>query len=87
MTNIEYLKQLKNIIEEFSKTQQVDILKLLTKYSVNISENSNGSFVNLSDIDNKIIIEIQEYIDFINTQDSNLDKVENKKKVLEKEFF
>ena len=82
MTNIEYLKQLKNIIEEFSKTQQVDILKLLTKHQVNISENSNGSFVNLSDIDNKIIVEIQEYIDFINTQDSNLNKVENKKKNL-----
>jgi len=87
MTNIEYLKQLKNIIEEFSKSQQVDILKLLTKHQVNISENSNGSFVNLSDIDNKIIVEIQEYIDFINTQDSNLNKVENKKKNLEKEFF
>ena len=87
MTNIEYLKQLKNIIEEFSKNQQLDILKLLTKHQVNISENSNGSFVNLSDIDNKILVEIQEYIDFINTQDSNLNKVENKKKVLEKEFF
>ena len=87
MTNIEYLKQLKNIIEEFSKSQQLDILKLLTKHQVNISENSNGSFVNLSDIDNKIIIEIQEYIDFINTQDLNLNKVENKKKNLEKEFF
>ena len=87
MTNIEYLKQLKNIIEEFSKSQQLDILKLLTKHQVNISENSNGSFVNLSDIDNKIIIEIQEYIDFINTQDLNLNKVENKKKNLEKDFF
>lgn len=87
MTNIEYLKQLKNIIEEFSKTQQIDILKLLTKHSVNISENSNGSFVNLSDIDNKIILEIQEYINFINAQDTNLNTVENKKKILEKEFF
>lgn len=87
MTNIEYLKQLKNIIEEFSKTQQIDILKLLTKNNVNISENSNGSFVNLSDIDNKIILEIQEYINFINAQDTNLNTVENKKKILEKEFF
>lgn len=87
MTNIEYLKQLKNIIEEFSKTQQIDILKLLTKHNVNISENSNGSFVNLSDIDNKIILEIQEYINFINEQDTNLNTVENKKKILEKEFF
>lgn len=87
MTNIEYLKQLKNIIEEFSKTQQIDILKLLTKHNVNISENSNGSFVNLSDIDNKIILEIQEYINFINAQDTNLNTVENKKKILEKEFF
>lgn len=87
MSDIEYLKKTKECIETFNKQQQLDILQLLISNNVNISENSNGSFVNLTDLDNSIMIKIQEYIDFVNTQNLNLSKIENEKNSIEKKFF
>lgn len=87
MVDIENLKKVKNNIENFNKQQQIDILKLLVKNNTNISENLNGTFINLSELDYSIILELQNYIDFVNTQDKNLNNVEIKKKILEKQFF
>ena len=87
MSDIENLKKIKNCIEIFNKQQQTDILKLLIKNNVNISENSNGSFINLTELDNQIINELEKYITFINTQNNNLNNFENQKKILENEFF
>ena len=80
MSDIENLKKIKNSIELFNKQQQIDILKLFINNNVNISENSNGSFINLTEIDSTIINELEKYITFINTQNSNLNNFENKKK-------
>lgn len=87
MSDIENLKKIKNSIELFNKQQQIDILKLFINNNVNISENSNGSFINLTEIDSTIINELEKYITFINTQNSNLNNFENKKKILENKFF
>lgn len=87
MIDIENLKKIKNNIETFNKEQQIDILKLLVKNNTNISENLNGTFINLSELDYSIILELQNYIAFVNTQDKNLNNLENKKKILEKQFF
>ena len=87
MSDIEYLKKTKECIETFNKQQQLDILQLLISNNVNISENSNGTFINLTDLDNSIMIKIQEYIDFVNTQNQNLSKIENEKTSIEKKFF
>ena len=87
MSDIEYLKKTKECIETFNKQQQLDILQLLISNNVNISENSNGTFINLTDLDNSIMIKIQEYIDFVNTQNLNLSKIENEKTSIEKKFF
>ena len=87
MSDIENLKKIKNSIELFNKQQQIDILKLFINNNVNISENSNGSFINLTEIDSTIISELEKYITFINTQNSNLNNIENKKKILENKFF
>jgi len=87
MIDIENLKKMKNNIQTFNKQQQIDILKLLVKNNTNISENLNGTFINLSELDYSIILELQNYIDFVNTQDKNLNNVEIKKKILEKQFF
>ena len=87
MIDIENLKKVKNNIENFNKQQQKEKLKLLVKNNTNISENLNGTFINLSELDYSIILELQNYIDFVNTQDKNLNNDEIKKKILEKQFF
>ena len=68
MSNIETLQKIKDVVEQYSKQQQLDILKIFIEDSVNISENLNGTFINLTDIENSTIKKIQEYINFINIQ-------------------
>ena len=51
MNTVEYLKKTKNIIEQFNKQQQLDILKLFISNNVKVSENSNGCFINLTELD------------------------------------
>jgi len=87
MSDIEYLKKTKECIETFNKQQQLDILQLLIDNNVNMSENSNGTFINLTELESSIIFKLQEYIDFVNTQNINLSSIEQKKQNIEKKFF
>ena len=71
------LQTLKEIIEELPKFNQIEILKILKKApDVTINENKNGIFVNLSLIDNKIIQEIRQYVDYVKKQTKTLDEIE-----------
>ena len=87
MSSIEYLKKIKESIETFNKQQQLEILQMLIDNNINISENSNGTFINLSDIENSIMFKLQEYIDFVNTQNIKLSSIEIEKQNIEKKFF
>jgi hypothetical protein len=78
------LESLKNTIEALSKTHQLEILKLLDKHeSVKINVNKSGSFINMSMLDPAIIEELVAYVDFINTQEKSISKLELEKKEME----
>jgi len=87
MTDIECLQKIKDVVEKYNKQQQLDILKILINDSINISENLNGSFINLTEIQDSTIKKIQEYIDFINLQNIKLNTIESTKKDIETNFF
>ena len=87
MCSIETLKKIKDSIEKFNKQQQLDILKLFTMSNVKISENSNGCFINLTELEESIVLQIQEYITFVNAQDAKLTNIETTKRNIELEFF
>jgi len=87
MTDIESLQKIKDIVEKYNKQQQLDILKIFIDDSINISENSNGSFINLTELQDSTIKKIQEYIDFINLQNIKLSDIETTKKDIESNFF
>ena len=87
MTDIESLQKIKDVIEKYNKQQQLDILKILIEDSINISENSNGSFINLTELQVSTIKKIQEYIEFINLQNIKLSDIETTKKDIETNFF
>jgi hypothetical protein len=55
MSDIETLQKIKDIVEQYNKQQQLDILKIFIEDSVNISENLNGTFINLTDIQDSTI--------------------------------
>ena len=77
---------LKESIENMSKFHQIEILRILSKKNVHLNENSNGTFVNLTEQPDEIINDIKQYIRYVNEQQHNLSVVENEKYRLEQIF-
>ena len=65
MTEVEKLQNIKETIEKMSKIQQIDVLKLLLESNIETSENSNGTFINLTELDENIITKLVDFIMFI----------------------
>tara|TARA_Y100000591_G_C21735273_1_gene646284 strand:+ start:134 stop:409 length:276 start_codon:yes stop_codon:yes gene_type:complete len=84
---IEEIQKIKDIIELFDKQQQLDILKICISENVNFSENSNGVFINLSNINENVMNKFNEYIDFIKSQNLKLNYIEDEKKKIENNYF
>ena len=71
-----------------NKSYQIEILKLLmTEKSIIISENNNGSFINLSNLDNLIINKLENFIEYVKKQQNQLSFIENEKVNIKNEFF
>ena len=87
MVDIDKLQSIKDRIEKMNKQQQIEVLKLFIKYNIDISENSNGTFINLTEIDNIIIQDLEEYISFVSQQNKVLNDIEQKKLDIQHVFF
>jgi len=81
------LQQLKKTIESLNKTRQIEILKIFLKNNISVSENKNGSFVNLSYLSPDCLKEVNNYLSYINDQDETLEELENVKQEFIKEHF
>ena len=81
------LLDLKKAIELLSKENQIEIYKMLKENNIPITENKNGSFVNISNSPESVIQKMIEYIDYIKTQEANLNDLENKKNTIKNNFF
>ena len=67
-----------NKIKTFSKDEQVNVLKiLLSQPNVNYSENKNGTFFNMNDIEETIIEEGVKYIQYVDKKEQDINKIEN----------
>lgn len=79
------LIKLKNDIEKLPKEKHIEILNILyKKNNVNISENNNGTFINLSTIDEKTIQELKAYVLYLQEQEKKFAKDEILKLNMEK---
>jgi len=85
--NKEDIYKLKQIIEKMDVIHHKKIFSILKKNNINISENRNGSFINITNLNTKIIQELNNYIYYINKQEKTLIDVENLKQELQKDFF
>ena len=85
--NIVQLQTIKEQIENMNKHQQLEILKLFIQNSVICSENNNGTFVNLSDLSGNILNELEDYIKFVDKQNTQLLNIEEETANLKREFF
>ena len=85
--DIEEIKELKDNIELLSKSYQIEIGRLLLKNNIQIDENKNGIFINLSKIDTHILIKLKNFLIYANTQEDKLKNIENKQEELKDYYF
>jgi predicted component of viral defense system (DUF524 family) len=81
------LVTLKTKIEQLNKKQQIDVLKILVKHGIYVSENNNGIFFNLSSLNEEQLTHINKYIDYVSDQEETLLEVENVKNELTEAYF
>jgi hypothetical protein len=90
-TNEMDLGQLNNVresIENMSKFNQVEVLRILTKHKeVTINENKYGIHINLSEMNNSILDELLIYIKYVNTQEIDLNSIEKQKQDYKNIYF
>ena len=73
------LNNIKDIIESFEKEQQIQVLQILKVKNININENKNGVFINLTNLDHDVIKELENFIEHLKTQENILLKNEKLK--------
>ena len=68
---------IKKIIEDvecMTKEHHIEIFKILNLYDIKYTENNNGIFINMNNIDEECLNKMNNYVNFIN---------ENKKNIIE----
>jgi len=81
------LHDMKSKIEEMSHHNQLEILQLLVQSRCDMSENQNGTFLNLSKLDSHVIEKIREYLSYVEFQNEYLKEIERKKDALVRKYF
>tara|TARA_B100001769_G_C21989487_1_gene531818 strand:- start:255 stop:548 length:294 start_codon:yes stop_codon:yes gene_type:complete len=85
--NIEDIKDLKDKIELLPKSYQIEVGRLLKKHNVSIDENNNGVFINLSLLEDSILDELKNYLNYANKQELKLKDIEIKQEELKDFYF
>ena len=83
--NLNYIREQ---LENMSKFNQIEILRILTKNkNVITNENKYGIHINLSELDNNTLHEVMGYIKYVNTQEIYLSNIEQEKEKYKNTFF
>jgi len=65
----------------------MEILRIFDNNNTTLNENNNGTFINLTELDNSVIEKITKYINYVNEQENELTEVENEKDRIQNKFF
>ena len=81
------LPLIKKQIESLNKTRQIEILKIFLKHNVSVTENNNGSFINITYLSDDCLDEVNKYLKYIEDQDITLNTIETVKEEIENNYF
>ena len=86
--DVEELNFLRDTIENMSKFNQVEVLRIFKQYNcVTLNENKYGVHVNLTDLKREIIDHLKSYIEYVNAQEYNLNEIERQKETFKNIYF
>ena len=81
------INNIRDTIESMSKFNQIEVLRILTKHNVIINENKYGIHINLTELDDIILDELLVYIQYVNTQEVELNNIEQQKQNYKNIYF
>ena len=82
------LNQIRDKIEAMSQFNQIEVLRILNHYTnTMLNENKYGVHINLSEIPTAVIHHLQDYILYVNTQETTLNQIEQQKENFKNTFF
>ena len=82
------LISVKNDIEALNNFNQIEILRILTSHGTShINENKNGIHVNITELNQKTLVNIQQYISYIKQQECDISKDEKQKEDIKNIYF
>jgi hypothetical protein len=74
------LDKMMRIIETFSKEEHIHLLKIIIqKDAPALSENSNGTFVQMDEVSKETIDQMNKYIDYVLLKECDIKKMEEAK--------
>jgi hypothetical protein len=86
--NFNQINYIREQIENMSKFNQIEILRILTKNkNVITNENKYGIHINLSELEDSMLNELMVYIKYVNTQEIYLNNAEKEKEKYKNTFF
>jgi len=82
------LNNIREKIEKMSKFNQIEVLRILNNHKeVTINENKYGIHINLTELSNSIIEELTVYINYVSTQEFELNQAEQEKENYKNIYF
>ena len=88
MINIDELIFMRDKIENMSKYNQINILRIFKKHNdIMLNENNYGIHINLSELKKSVINEILEYIKYVYEQENTLLSIEQQKEDFKNVYF
>ena len=86
--SLSQLNYIRESIENMNKFNQIEVLRLLNKNkNVTLNENKYGVHINLSELDEHVLNELGVYINYVNTQEIALNKIEQQKADYKNTYF
>jgi signal-transduction protein with cAMP-binding, CBS, and nucleotidyltransferase domain len=86
-TKTNYLMMLKDGIEKMPVVHQIEVLRILTGKQVNINENKNGIFINITKLNDQTLTQLDDYMKYVIKQEEQLNEIEYQKELITKEYF
>jgi len=86
--SVSELNYLRESIENMNKFNQLGVLRIMYKFKdVTLNENKYGIHINLSELKKEVLDELSIYVKYVNTQESNLNSIEQQKEEYRNIFF
>lgn len=77
------LDKMTRIIESFSKDEHIHVLNILVEKDLAcVSENSNGTFVQMDEVHPDTILKMKQYIDYVLLKECDIKTIEDTKERL-----